>query len=63
MKRCIEECKKMNVNEIFLFSSTKLDKAIQFYLKTGFIEKPFDASEYKRADIYMTLSLADAIID
>lgn len=63
MKRCIEECQKMNIKEIFLFSNTKLPKAIQLYRKTGFIEKPFNASEYKRADIYMTLTIADAVLD
>lgn len=57
MQRCIEESRKMGASEIFLFSNTKLEKAINFYRQTGFIEKPFDSSEYKRANIYMVLAL------
>lgn len=57
MQKCIEESIKLGAKEIFLFSNTKLEKAINFYKKTGFVEKPFDSSEYKRANIYMILDL------
>ncbi|MBF1148574.1 MAG: hypothetical protein HXL67_02220 [Cloacibacterium normanense] len=45
------------MKEIFLFSNTKLDKAINLYKKVGFLEEHFDSSDYKRANIYMTLKL------
>lgn len=57
MEKCIEESKKLSATEIFLFSNTNLEKAIAFYRKTGFVEQSFDASEYKRANIYMVLNL------
>lgn len=61
MRKCIEESKKLGASEIFLFSNTRLEKAIRFYRETGFAEKPFNSSEYKRADIYMVLELKQKI--
>lgn len=57
MKKCIDEAKNLGLKEIFLFSNTKLDKAINLYKKVGFLEEYFDSSDYKRANIYMTLKL------
>ena len=57
MKKCIDEAKNLGLKEIFLFSNTKLDKAINLYKKVGFLEEHFDSSDYKRANIYMTLKL------
>lgn len=57
MQKCIDESKNLGLKEIFLFSNTKLDKAINLYKKVGFLEEHFDSSDYKRANIYMTLKL------
>jgi N-acetylglutamate synthase-like GNAT family acetyltransferase len=57
MQKCIDEAKNLGLKEIFLFSNTKLDKAINLYKKVGFLEEYFDSSDYKRANIYMTLKL------
>lgn len=57
MQKCIDEAKNIGLKEIFLFSNTKLDKAINLYKKVGFLEEHFDSSDYKRANIYMTLKL------
>lgn len=57
MQKCIDEAKNLGLKEIFLFSNTKLDKAINLYKKVGFLEENFDSSDYKRANIYMTLKL------
>ena len=57
MQKCINEAKNLGLKEIFLFSNTKLDKAINLYKKVGFLEEHFDSSDYKRANIYMTLKL------
>ena len=57
MQKCIDEAKNLGLKEIFLFSNTKLDKAINLYKKEGFLEEHFDSSDYKRANIYMTLKL------
>ena len=57
MQKCIDEAKNLGLKEIFLFSNTKLDKAINLYKKVGFLEEHFDSSDYKRANIYMTLKL------
>lgn len=57
MQKCIDEAKNLCLKEIFLFSNTKLDKAINLYKKVGFLEEHFDSSDYKRANIYMTLKL------
>lgn len=57
MQKCIDEAKNLGLKEIFLFSNTKLDKAINLYKKVVFLEEYFDSSDYKRANIYMTLKL------
>ena len=57
MQKCIDEAKNLGLKEIFLFSNTKLDKAINLYKKVGFLEEHFDSSDYNRANIYMTLKL------
>ena len=57
MQKCIDEAKNLGLKEICLFSNTKLDKAINLYKKVGFLEEHFDSSDYKRANIYMTLKL------
>mgnify|MGYP000048728152 FL=1 len=57
MQKCIDEARNLGLKEIFLFSNTKLDKAINLYKKVGFLEEYFDSSDYKRANIYMTLKL------
>lgn len=57
MQKCIDEARNLGLKEIFLFSNTKLDKAINLYKKVGFLEEHFDSSDYKRANIYMTLKL------
>lgn len=57
MQKCIDEAKNLGLKEIFLFSNTKLNKAINLYKKVGFLEEHFDSSDYKRANIYMTLKL------
>ena len=57
MQKCIDEAKNLGLKEIFLFSNTKLDKAINLYKKVGFLEEHFDSSDYKKTNIYMTLKL------
>lgn len=57
MNKCIEEARNLGAQEIFLFSNTILDKAINLYRKVGFIEENFDSSDYRRANIFMKLKL------
>ena len=38
MQKCIDEARNLGLKEIFLFSNTKLDKAINLYKKVGFVE-------------------------
>ncbi len=49
MQKCIDEARNLGLKEIFLFSNTKLDKAINLYKKVGFLEEHFDSSDYKKS--------------
>lgn len=57
LKFCIEEVKKENKKELFLYSNTSLGPAIHLYKKYGFEEIPVESSEYKRCNIKMKLNL------
>ncbi|SFI41955.1 GNAT family N-acetyltransferase [Halpernia frigidisoli] len=53
MQHCIEEAKKMNCENLFLYSNTKLEPANNLYKKFGFTEIPVEKSEYARCNIKM----------
>ena len=53
MQHCIDEAKKMNCENLFLYSNTKLEPAINLYRKFGFLEIPVEKSEYERCNIKM----------
>ncbi|WP_103912811.1 GNAT family N-acetyltransferase [Halpernia humi] len=53
MQHCIDEAKKMKCENLFLYSNTKLEPAINLYRKFGFDEIPVEKSEYARCNIKM----------
>lgn len=54
----IERSRQMGFQQLVLESNRKLHPAISLYRRLGFSEKPFPhESDYKRADIYMELTL------
>ncbi|WP_086030041.1 bifunctional helix-turn-helix transcriptional regulator/GNAT family N-acetyltransferase [Tenacibaculum holothuriorum] len=59
MQHCIDFAKnELNLNNLILYSNTKLENAIYIYRKYGFIEIPVEEnSPYKRSDIKMKLIL------
>ncbi|MBK8700622.1 MAG: GNAT family N-acetyltransferase [Saprospiraceae bacterium] len=57
MEYCIAFARDLGATSLFLYSNTKLTRAITMYRKYGFKEQKFDSSIYKRADIKMELQL------
>lgn len=59
MQHCIDFAKdQLNLDDLILYSNTKLENAIYIYRKYGFIEIPVEKdSPYKRSDIKMKLKL------
>ena len=59
MQHCIDFAKdQLNLDNLILYSNTKLENAIYIYRKYGFIEIPVEKdSPYKRSDIKMKLKL------
>ncbi len=57
MNCCLENATKMGVKELILYSNTKLQTAIQLYIKTGFVEIPVGTSSYERCNIKMSKQL------
>ncbi|WP_428035323.1 bifunctional helix-turn-helix transcriptional regulator/GNAT family N-acetyltransferase [Amphritea sp.] len=55
----LDKARELGVAEVFLESSSKLDRALQLYRNLGFRQMPHPDghSYYSRADIYMALSL------
>lgn len=57
LQHCIEEATKMDCENLFLYSNTKLEPAINLYKKFGFLEIPVEKSEYARCNIKMVKHL------
>ena len=57
MECCIENAIKMGSKELILYSNTKLNPAIQLYIKSGFVEIPVGNSAYERCNIKMSKKL------
>jgi putative acetyltransferase len=57
MDACIEKARALNVSDLYLYSSTKLNTALKLYEKYGFRHIPLTESKYVTADVYMKLSL------
>jgi N-acetylglutamate synthase-like GNAT family acetyltransferase len=57
MEYCLRVANDQHIQKLILYSNTKLNAAITLYRKYGFVEVPFDATHYKRANIKMELSL------
>lgn len=57
MECCIENAAKMGAKELILYSNTKLNPAIQLYIKSGFVEIPVGSSTYERCNIKMSKKL------
>ncbi|MBN1005683.1 GNAT family N-acetyltransferase [Amphritea pacifica] len=55
----LDKARELGASEVFLESSSKLERALQLYRNLGFreIPHPEGQSYYDRADIYMTLTL------
>ena len=56
LERAVHEAKTLKATELFLYSNTKLETAINLYKRFGFVEVPLDGP-YKRSDIKMQLIL------
>ncbi len=54
---CLEECKRLDVEKIILYSNTKLEPAIHLYKKFGFKEVLLVNADYQRANIQMEINL------
>lgn len=54
---CIETAKGFQAKEIILYSNTILAPAINMYTACGFVEIPLQATNYKRSNIKMKLTL------
>jgi ribosomal protein S18 acetylase RimI-like enzyme len=57
MEFAIEKGKNLSATKLILYSNTMLGPAIHLYRKYGFVEVPFENSEYKRSNIKMELPL------
>lgn len=57
MEHCLSVAKSIHATRLILYSNTKLETAIAIYRKYGFVEVPFDATHYKRANIKMEVVL------
>jgi very-short-patch-repair endonuclease/ribosomal protein S18 acetylase RimI-like enzyme len=57
MEFAIEKVKNLSATKLILYSNTMLSPAIHLYKKYGFVEVPFENSEYKRSNIKMVLAL------
>lgn len=57
IKHCIEVTKQTGFKNIILYTNEILQPAIYLYRKHGFVEVPFDASNFKRAKIKMELTV------
>jgi very-short-patch-repair endonuclease/ribosomal protein S18 acetylase RimI-like enzyme len=57
MVSAIEKVKRLGATKLILYSNTMLSPAIHLYKKYGFVEVPFENSEYKRSNIQMELPL------
>jgi GNAT superfamily N-acetyltransferase len=57
LAHCVETAIDLNAKEIILYSNTILATAIHMYTSSGFVEIPLQASNYKRSNIKMKLTL------
>ena len=59
MSACLQLAKAKKWDRLFLYSNTKLARAIQLYRQYGFVEIPLETnSHYARTNIKMELKLA-----
>lgn len=57
MQFCLQEAKRLGVEQLCLYSNTRLLSAIHLYRKYGFVAVPDFKSDYQRADIKMEITL------
>lgn len=57
LQHCITEAEKMGCKDLYLYSSRKLEPAINLYRKFGFEEIPVGVTAYERCDIKMVKHL------
>lgn len=53
MQHCFNECKRLNIRSLVLYSNRSLGPAIHLYHKYGFKEVELESGHYERADIKM----------
>jgi mannose-6-phosphate isomerase-like protein (cupin superfamily)/N-acetylglutamate synthase-like GNAT family acetyltransferase len=53
MQHCFNECKRLNIRSLVLYSNRSLGPAIHLYQKYGFNEIELEAGHYDRANIKM----------
>ena len=56
---CIKKAREIGAKQLILFSSTRLERAINLYRHLGFKEVPLTDSDYDRADIKMELTFTN----
>ena len=57
IKHCINLSRQSEIQKLILYTNAILQPAISLYNKFGFVQVPFDSSNYKRAKIKMELTL------
>lgn len=58
VRACVDECKRMGIRRLILYSNTVLQNAIHLYRKVGFTETLPRLTTYERSDIRMDMPLA-----
>jgi GNAT superfamily N-acetyltransferase len=58
-KKIIEKAKKIGAKRLFLESNTRLEPAINLYLKLGFVHIKGETSPYNRCNVQMELCLEE----
>lgn len=58
IEHCFIFCQSNHIQQLVLYSNTKLESAIHLYKKYGFIEVPVDCNSYERCNIKMVKNLS-----
>jgi len=61
IEHCFIFCQSNHIQQLVLYSNTKLESAIHLYKKYGFVEVPLDCNSYKRCNIKMVKNLSTHI--
>lgn len=57
LQHCLEQASALGASKVILYSNTKLGPAIHLYRKYGFVEVAMGASDYKRSNIKMEITI------